>query len=650
MGMRLIGLILIVLAPVSGSLAQVAPAPSDSLRLAADSVRTLREVQITDRRLNRFAGGDKIVPLHARAIGPVDYANLSELLTTYSGLNVRSYGPSGLATASLRGTGSNHTAVFWEGINLQSSMNGSLDLTLMPVSFVDEVAVQYGSSGALFGSGTLGGAIHLSSDTPSATLGWNSRLYQQAGSFGRCYTGLNAGYRSEKWATQVRTFAHRADYDFSFYNPYTNREEHRRNAGIDQQGVLIENQWTPTTQHTLRAKYWYQDNQAQIPDVASGGGETKATQADAFHRATVHWTYRQRHQEWQIRTALLHHRLVYDDKIRTLSTSRATSWITEAENTYYLNEENWLHTGLNYTYETASVDSYAEPVQRHRTALFLSYRTMLLPSLEATVGARETLIDGRGSPFLPSLGLRYSLSPVWSLRAKTARSYRIPTFNDLYWAGAGGQGNPDLLPETGWSHELGLRADAPTTGLAQGWIELTAFSNSVHQWIGWVPLAGNVWTPINVEQVWARGGEISGFIRQPIATSLSAQLQASYSYTKSTKERIAAGGKLQELHKQLIYTPYHQTNASLTVECQSLRFGYSVAYVGEQFTSASNSRTLPAYGISNVSVTYRWPIHPKHQVLISGQVSNLTNQDYYVRQGYPMPGRNYQLSFIYQFN
>ena len=648
--MRLVGLTLFGFVLVAASHAQSSLTSLDTLPPATDSVRTLREVHITDHRLRRFTSGDKIVSVRTQAVNPVDHSNLSRLLLKYAGLNVRSYGPAGLSTASLRGTGSNHTAVFWEGINLQSSMNGSLDLTLVPVSFTDEVAVQYGGSGSLFGSGTLGGAIHLTSDGPVRSPGANGQVYQQFGSFGRRYTGVNAGYEGKQLTTQVRAFTHRADYDFPFYNEYTNREERRRNAGLRQQGVLAENQWRPTARHTIAAKYWYQDNLVQVPNVTAAGGEARATQADDFHRAVLRWQYQQPRQQWQVRTALLFHRLVYDDKVRLLSTSRSTSWITEAENTYYLTAEHWWHTGINHTYETANVDSYAQDVQRHRTALFLSYRALLGTRLETTIGARETLIDGRWSPFLPSLGLAYSLSPIWQLRSKIARSYRVPTFNDLYWAGAGGEGNPDLQPETGWSGELGAQVSTLTSARTKALAELTIFSNSVNQWISWVPVTSSVWTPINVEQVWARGVELNGSIHYPLADTWAAHAQGNYSYTRSTKERIAAGGAPAELHKQLIYTPYHQASASLSIDYRSLSLGYVLVLVGEQFTSASNSQTLPAYSTSDVSATYRWGIFPKHQLLVSGQINNLTDHAYSVRQGYPMPGRHYQVSIVYQFN
>ena len=644
--MRLVGLLLFVLSTLGNAQAQ--PTPSGSP--ATDSVRLLEEVRITDHRLQQFASGDKVVPVREHTIGLVEHTNLTELLTRYSGLNVRSYGPSGLSTASLRGTGSNHTPVFWEGINLQSVMNGSLDLTLVPTSFADGVAVQYGGAGSLYGSGTLGGALHLTTDALANTPGWHGRLYQQLGSFGRRYTGLNVGYRRPRFSSQVRVFDHRADNDFAYQNIYTNREARRQNAGIRQQGLLAQGRWLPSAQHTLDAKYWYQDNLAQIPNVAAAGGEARATQADAFHRAVVRWQHQRARQEWTARGAFLYHRLVYDDRVLPPSASQSASWIAEAEHTYYVTQEHWLHTGLTHTYETAEVDSYARAPQRHRTALFLSYRAQLWPSLEVTAGGRATQIDGTLSPFLPSLGLQYALSPVWRITSKVARSYRVPTFNDLYWAGAGGQGNPDLLPETGWSTEVGVQAEVAREEKTELVAGLTAFSNRVDQWISWVPLTGSVWTPINVERVWARGLELNTSVRHRISSRLSARGWGNYTFTRSTKEAIGPGGNPAELHTQLLYTPYHQAKASLTMEYRSLALGYSWALTGEQYTTASNRRTLPAYHTSDVSLTYAWHRFDPHQVQISGAVRNLDNTDYSVRAGYPMPGRHYQLSLIYQFD
>nr|WKN36112.1 TonB-dependent receptor [Tunicatimonas sp. TK19036] len=616
---------------------------------AEDTVRVLEPVNITDTRLQTFTVGDKVESVTKRAIGTTDQSNLGRLLMNYSGINVRSYGVSGLSTASLRGSGSNHTPVFWEGINLQSSMNGSLDLTLVPVSFIDDVSLQYGSAGSLYGAGTMGGAIHLRSDA-KVSPGLHGKLYQQVGSFGSRYSGIMAGYRYNKLSFRVRAFDSEADNDFPYFNVYRNREEKRQNAGIHQRGLLAESFLALAKHHQLALKYWAQDNQVEVPGVSAAGGEAKSTQDDLFHRAVLRWDFTRRNYQLQVKTAVLHHQLLYNDPVQSASSNQSTSWISEVENTFYLNATQWIFLGLNHTREQAIVENYgSQQPQRSRTALFLSYRAAFLRKIETSWGIRQTLIDQEWAPVLPSLALSYSANEHWHLRSKVGRSYNIPTFNDLYWAGAS-TGNPNLKPERGWSYEFGLESEHAPTENWQLTSEITAFSNLMDDWVQWIPLSGSGWSPRNVQQVWARGIEANIESTHTFSNTLNARFWGQYSYTRSTKEEVAAGGNPSELHKQLIYIPYHQAKASANVNYQDINFGLSGIFIGQQFTTGSNSQVLPSYLTCDVSVGYRWKISPTHHLLINTTLNNLLDQQYEVRQGYPMPGRNYQINLVYQFN
>ncbi|MEO0333861.1 MAG: TonB-dependent receptor, partial [Bacteroidota bacterium] len=402
-----------------------------------------------------FGSGDKVSTILPQAIGYTKPNNLAQLLMRYSAVNVRSYGISGLSTASLRGSGSNHTPIFWEGINLQSSMNGSLDLTLMPAFFLDNIALQHGSAGALYGAGTLGGAIHLGSDI-QLQAGASGKLFQQWGSFGDRQTGVQLQYGDQKGLVRIRAFDRQADNDFPYYNIYRSQEERRQHAGIVQRGILAEFYRELSSHQRINIKYWLQDNQVEIPGVAAAGNSNQALQNDLFHRVVLDWELAQPKYKVEARTAILGHQLVYNDNIRETSTSEAISWITELQGTFFLQEEQWLLGGINYTYEQAEVLNYgANLPQRNRTALFLSYNTQLYERLDASVSLRETLIDRAWSPILPSLSLAYSIDPNWQLRTKVGRSYNLPTFNDLFWSGAS-QGNANLLPEEGWGTEIGF--------------------------------------------------------------------------------------------------------------------------------------------------------------------------------------------------
>jgi iron complex outermembrane receptor protein len=528
-------------------------------------------------------------------------------------------------------------------------MNGSLDLTLVPAFLIDDISLQYGSAGPMYGAGTMGGAIHLNQDRSIAD-GIGGKFFQQFGSFGERFTGISFQYGNRGSSIRVRAFSRQADNDFPYYNIYQNQEEQRKNAGISQQGLLAEYYQRLNLKQHLNIKYWLQDNSVQVPGVAAAGTISQTTQNDLFHRLVVNWNRSRSNQQFRVKTAVLSHRLEYDDKIREASLSEAISWITELENTWYFNQQRWLLVGVNHTYEQAQVENYgAEPPHRNRTSLFLSYRTQLIEPLEVSVGLRESLIDQQWAPILPSLSFSYAINSYWRLQSKVARSYNLPTFNDLYWQGVN-QGNPNLLPENGWSTEIGLEvklANQPRWKLNGS---LTVFSNWLKDWIQWIPLEELRWSPRNIQQVWARGGEAT--INAQVSLNQHTKLSAwgDYSYTHSTKAQITNGGSRAELHKQLIYTPYHQGKASVQLDYNRWQWGIASSFIGEQFTNASNSQTLPSYSTTDFSIKYDWLINPTHQINFIGSLNNIFIQAYEVRQGFPMPGRNYQISINYQFN
>ncbi|NJL13466.1 MAG: TonB-dependent receptor plug domain-containing protein [Microscillaceae bacterium] len=61
------------------------------------------------------------------------FRTLGQLLQALSSLYVREYGPQQLSSLSFRGTGSSHTAVLWQGININSPTLGMSDLGTLPV-------------------------------------------------------------------------------------------------------------------------------------------------------------------------------------------------------------------------------------------------------------------------------------------------------------------------------------------------------------------------------------------------------------------------------------------------------------------------------------------------------------------------------------
>ncbi len=87
-----------------------------------------------------------------------------------------------------------------------------------------------------------------------------------------------------------------------------------------------------------------------------------------------------------------------------------------------------------------------------------SWQPAELENLKVTAGVRYDYNQIFGGQLNPRVGFTYRLQDELSFHASIGRAHRAPTYDDLYWPEDGYVGgNPDLLPETAWAHEAGLR-------------------------------------------------------------------------------------------------------------------------------------------------------------------------------------------------
>ena len=165
---------------------------------------SIPQVEIRAERLIFAHNGLKINELDSTA--QVFFTNLTDVFADGRlGIWAAQNGPGSLSTLSARGSGGNRTAVVWNGLPLQSTMNGVADGSLLSYFENDKISVQTGGASSLAGSGSVGGTINLSTIFPQKT-GWsgnfghqespNLRGWSQDGSlFFRKKNGSGAAFR-----------------------------------------------------------------------------------------------------------------------------------------------------------------------------------------------------------------------------------------------------------------------------------------------------------------------------------------------------------------------------------------------------------------------------------------------------------------------
>jgi len=608
-----------------------------------DSIIELNEFLIKADRLNEFSSGSKVQNTESSLIKQYKTQSLSDLIRSESTVFIKSYGPGNLATSSIRGASANQTAIIFNGFNINSPMNGISDLSLIPVCFFDDMQIQYGGSGTLWGSGSIGGSIHLNNQ-PVFNKGIKISAGTSTGSFNSLRHNIDILLSGSKWTSIIKAFRLTAENDFPFFNTALSDMplQDQTNSEIEQSGLLFENYFKLNEKQNLELILWYQKNQRNIPPNMLQL-EENAHQNDESLRLTTEWKRSISKGDIFIRAAFLNEDILYEDKTnQILSLSTSSTLICEAEAKIRTGKDQLLNLGLNNTYISSKADAYNGSPKQNRFSLFSLYRFSLLDKkLESVIGVRQEIIGSLPIPLTWSAGLTYIPFKWLSFNLNAGKVYRLPTFNDLYWIPGS---KPDLLPESGYTSDIGMKLKL-SGKLLQFSFDPNIFNRNISNWIIWLP-EQSYWTPQNLMQVWSRGIETRSELNYSIK-DFSIKLNLLTGYVLSTNEKKKSENDLS-VGKQLIYVPMYNGRAKLSLRYKEFKFSYSQSYTGYRYTSTDNSQYIPPYSLADIYVSYDLKFK-QYSTDIFFKLNNIFNEQYQVIMNRPMPLINYQLGLNINF-
>lgn len=605
----------------------------------------LNEVEVVGIPPEKYAAGSKIQAIDSIARVSLSSNNLGELLTQHSSLYIKEYGNGMLSTISFRGTSASHTAVLWNGLNLNSRTLGSTDFSNLPVFMFDEVHIHYGGGSALYGSDAIGGSIVLQSQ-PEWTEGYKLQLTQNLGSFGQNFSGIKATYGQGKWEGKTTTYYYQSDNDFPFKNTarYGHPKERQQNASIRNYGIMQEAGYHFSANRYLYLHTWYENSSNDILPIM--GNNMKPETYEHINN---------RH----IRTALEYHQLAYgghlslmtgyvnDHQVYHKQPPIATSrFVARATYEKPFSSRLNIKAGGNFQYIRPDVVHYEYDISQKRYDLFASLRYTPYDFWKLTLNARQAFITAFQAPFAPSAGSELTLyqqkSRQLTLKNQLARSYRVPTFNDLYWEPGG---NPELKPEYGWNAEGGLRYTQSLGAFALS-TEATYYRMWIDDWIIWID-GGTFWSPQNIREVHVQGAEVSirldwqGRQRRFL-------LDIQYAFT-SSKNKKALSPFDRSVNRQLPYTPLHRAAANARFQWKDWFINGNISMTGRRFLTTTNESFLEGYTLVNTYMGKNLMLW-NNQASLSLRVNNILDTDYQNMNNRAMPGRNYQLSIKVYFS
>lgn len=253
----------------------------------------------------------------------------------------------------------------------------------------------------------------------------------------------------------------------------------------------------------------------------------------------------------------------------------------------------------------AAVASYVGGTDAYRFTgeIAATYTSDFATALSWTCGAAVLLPEGR----------------AWISAGTT---WRAPTMNELYWPeDVWSGGNPDLEPERVLTGEAGVSA-------AKGPLEVsfTLYASRARDLIVWAGDDSFVWRPGNIGEAGIAGAEWDAELGL-------GPLGLSYSLDLASAVDMKTGKSIPYRAKA-----FQSYRARLTLPFGSL--GLGVRQSGKVFTNTENTTMLADYTVTDATMRVRTPVAGMGVLL---EVTNLADERYATRVGYGLPGREWRV-------
>jgi vitamin B12 transporter len=614
---------LLALAAVAVGVRAAEPAPLP----AEDVVVHVRAPAPTASEAARAAGAA------ATTIDAGQYAgeakSTAALLATAPGVAVSEHGgPGQLSLLSIRGSSAEQVKILIDGLQLNGAAGGGVDLSTIPAPWIARIEVVRGTEGVHHGSGALGGVVNVIT-LPVKPGSWGASA--TAGSFGTYAGAVHLGAGGETWGLLGAAQAAATDGRFPFRNPYLRRDEERRHAASSEGGGLLKAFWR-----------------------VGGGRLDAAAQGSAGRRQLPGSIQTPTPHDWQ-------------EDARGLLTARFRrpmgargdgpvlaigSWIRAERLAVSLAEIGGGATALQRGFagggslglawqgervalsgaveaggERLSADGTGLRTRTTVAAVLTGELSALGGRLRVAPGARLER-SGRFQGISAKLGAEADVVGPFSLRASAGRTYRVPSFGELYLQQGVVAPNPALRPEVG----LGGDAALVARGRA-GTLSLGGFAVLYEDLVVYQSPSFRRFSPFNAGRSAARGLEVEG---ATVPAHGFGDLTAAGAYTLLATETLRGGAAA--VGKELPQKPRHRLHGRLSGGVDPVSLHVDGEWISRRFIDLANTRSIPAAFTLDAGAAIRlWKAPDVHLHL---EVRNVLD-DRTVEDGFmnPLPGR-----------
>ena len=238
--------------------------------------------------------------------------------------------------------------------------------------------------------------------------------------------------------------------------------------------------------------------------------------------------------------------------------------------------------------------------------------------------ARENSFRGA---WMPGISAGWYPSDGASVTAYAKRSYRLPSFNDLYYTQVG---NSNLKPEEAF--QIGVDAR-----FGRGWsLRISPYYNRVSNKIVAIPTVSQFrWTMLNIglADIVGIDSSVEGALKRG-DWELGGTLRYTYQLALDHSDS-------QNYGNQIPYIPRHSGSIDINARWKNWSINWNTALTGERWSRSANTPDYYIEPWSTSDASLSWTTGQVFTLTLS--VNNIFNRQYEIVQGYPMPGTSVML-------
>ncbi|MFL2617079.1 MAG: TonB-dependent receptor plug domain-containing protein [Flavobacteriaceae bacterium] len=546
--------------------------------------------------------------------------NVVDLLQQVSGIDIRRRGvPGTQADLYIRGGGFDQTLLLIDGMKMDDIQTGHHTLNLLlPIQLIERIEIIKGPASRIFGQNAFNGAINIVTKSlpkfdkkqfemlvSNPTLG----SFKQFGFLINSRLSLKDKFNAQLTFSRSKSDGYRYNTDYSndfFF--FKSEIKTQKNPIIISSGFTEKKFGANGFYASPSATDQYEETQASFLGISTLLGSEKF-----LIRPKLYWRRGQDEYIYIRNNPSVYRNLHKTNKIYLdFSFSK-------------LFDSSRLNFGIDLSNSSISSNNLGDH-NRFTTSLYADYTFKTKDNkLSFSPGLSISNFSDMSTHFFPGIDVGFDFNEKINLYANYGKTYRIPTYTDLYYSDRNTIGNPDLNPEHAITNEIGIKYSNENIDVTSSFF--TRKSSNIIDYVK--QSEQDKWEATNIRNLDTNGFDLNFLYK--ISPHNSLRLGYTYLFDKSYVSEV-------NYSRYAINSLRHQLNTRL-----ALKYSNKITHtLINRFGERSNKVSHIVYD-SNL----KYQLSENSYFFIN--VNNIFNEEYYETNLVPMPGRNFLIGVISYF-